>query len=59
MYHNIDVLFGIIGVVMKWCDIMVSAAGIINNDSRCESSMARFQDMTVETGWWTQYVNHW
>ena len=47
MCINIGVLFGIIGVVRVWCDIMVSAADNINNCGRCEIAMARFQDMTV------------
>ena len=50
MCINISVLFGIIGVVRMWCDIMIIAAGFVNNDSRCESSMAEFQDMTVGHG---------
>ena len=40
-----DVLFGIIGMVRVWCDVMVSAACIFNNGGRYESSMAGFQSM--------------
>ena len=50
MCINISVSFSIIGVVRMWRDIVVSEAGFINNNGRCEIAMAGFQDMTVYTG---------
>ena len=47
MCINIDVLFGIIGAVRVWCDIMASAASFINIDSRCENLLAGFQNQAL------------
>ena len=47
MCINIDVLFGIIAVIRVWFDVMVSAAGFNNINSRCENSITGFQHMTV------------
>ena len=52
MYINIGVLFSIIQTARVWCDILVSAAGIIHNGGRCKSLVAGLQDMAVLTRWW-------
>ena len=50
MCTKLDVLFSIIRVVGVWCDILVSAAGFINNGCSYECSMAGLQNKTVYTG---------
>ena len=47
MCIKIGVLFSIIGVVGVRCDILVSAAGFINNGCSFECSMAGLQNKTV------------
>ena len=47
MCIDIAVLFGNIGVIRKWCDIMVSAAGFVNNGGKLECLVTDFQDMAV------------
>ena len=47
MCIDIAVLFGIIGVVRKWCDIVASAAGFISNGGKLEYLVTDFQDMAV------------
>ena len=50
MIIDIAVLFGIIKMVSKLCDKMVSAAGFINNGGKLECLVTDFQDMAVYTG---------
>ena len=47
MCIKIGVLFSIIGVMAVWCDILVSAAGFINNGCSINCSMAGLQNKTV------------
>ena len=47
MFIEISVLFSIIRVVRVWCGILISAAGLIDNDCSFEWSMAGIQNKAV------------
>ena len=47
LHNGVGVLFDIIRVMRVWCDIVVSAAVLINNGCRFECLAAGFQDKAM------------